>query len=306
MLFRSYDKTRQAYGYWPESVYAGFLPPNDDTHAGEGHFTFRVKVREGAPDGVMIPAEATIVFDKNAPITTSPAWFNWVNADETLAETGVLTWDSVEGASYEVSIWSGDADVSSDDAVATANSGLLAESRWRIPDGLTDGTTYFWRVTTTDAEGNVTQSPVWSFELGGRFRYELLPGWNLVSVPFEPDAYSARQMMVSRKPFTLDNDGYVKANALEAGRAYWIFQRSLENRYGDLLSLGTRTQQSMELHNGWNLVGATETDAILDDTCTVWRFTEGVWQLLEPDDDGHYRLEAGQGYFIYQPAEEEP
>ena len=266
-------------------------------------FPFRVKVREDAPDGVMIPAEATIVFDKNEPITTSPAWFNWVNAEEMLAETGVLTWDGVDGASYEVSVWSGDPDAESENAVAAATSGELAENRWRIPSNLAEGTTYFWRVATTDAEGNVTQSPVWGFELGGRVRYELMPGWNMVSVPFEPDAYMARQV-TRHSLFALQDGGYVKAGALEPGKAYWVFQPGNDTQSFDLLPSGTRMQQSMELHVGWNLVGATETDATVDGTCTVWRFSEGEWLLLEPEADKLYHLEAGQGYFIYQPVPE--
>ncbi len=63
---------------WPEDG-SGFLPPNDPaTHCGEGHLTYRVKVREDAADGARIDAAARIVFDYNAPIATDPAWWNTV------------------------------------------------------------------------------------------------------------------------------------------------------------------------------------------------------------------------------------
>lgn len=63
---------------WPADAYAGILPPNNAAHEGEGHVTYRVKVRDDAKDGARIDASATIVFDLNAPIETDPAWWNTV------------------------------------------------------------------------------------------------------------------------------------------------------------------------------------------------------------------------------------
>ncbi len=63
---------------WPEDVFAGFLPPNDETFRGEGHLTYRVKVRDDAPHGVRIDNSASIVFDYNEPIETDPSWWNMV------------------------------------------------------------------------------------------------------------------------------------------------------------------------------------------------------------------------------------
>lgn len=77
---RSYDSSRQAYDYWPEAVDAGFLPPNDDTHKGEGYISCRVKVRADAPLNSRIDASAKIIFDYNDPISTDPAWWNTVAA----------------------------------------------------------------------------------------------------------------------------------------------------------------------------------------------------------------------------------
>ncbi len=72
---RIVDKTTQYE--WPEDPYAGFLPPNNPTnHCGEGHLSYRIKVRDDAPTGARIDASATIVFDYNEPIETDPAWWN--------------------------------------------------------------------------------------------------------------------------------------------------------------------------------------------------------------------------------------
>ena len=78
---RIWDEDRADYNYWPADD-SGFLPPNDpETHCGEGHLTYRIKVREDVPPGARINASATIIFDYNDPIVTDPAWWNTVGGD---------------------------------------------------------------------------------------------------------------------------------------------------------------------------------------------------------------------------------
>ena len=74
---RSWDPSRADFNYWPLDG-EGLLPPNDAAHRGEGHLTYRIKVREDAPANVVITNSATIVFDYNDPIETDPAWWNTV------------------------------------------------------------------------------------------------------------------------------------------------------------------------------------------------------------------------------------
>ncbi len=76
---RSMDPARAEYNYWPPDG-EGLLPPNDDTHRGEGHITYRIKVRDDAPANVVITNSASIVFDRNDPIETDPAWWNTVGS----------------------------------------------------------------------------------------------------------------------------------------------------------------------------------------------------------------------------------
>lgn len=54
-----------------KDMFAGFLPPNDSTHVGEGHFTYRVNVGGNVPDGYVIRNRAHITFDYNDVITTN-------------------------------------------------------------------------------------------------------------------------------------------------------------------------------------------------------------------------------------------
>ena len=75
---RVYDPHGDSEGYPLDG--SGFLPSNDDTHRGEGHITYRIKVRDDAPANVVITNSASIVFDLNDPIETDPAWWNTVGS----------------------------------------------------------------------------------------------------------------------------------------------------------------------------------------------------------------------------------
>lgn len=54
----------------PTDVFAGFLPPNNDQHAGEGFVSYRVESKDGLATSTELTAEASIVFDTNDPINT--------------------------------------------------------------------------------------------------------------------------------------------------------------------------------------------------------------------------------------------
>ena len=211
-----------------------------------------------------------------------------------------MTWDAVDGATYEVSIWWGDADAGSEDAVAVATSGVLTETRWRLPSNLENGVTYFWRVTTTDVDGKVSESPVWSFDLGGRVTLQLAPGWNLLSVPFDLESYTGRQLL-QKGLFRLDGGNYVQATSVDSGNGYWLFHQSERGEPLDLLPANiVRGAHSLVIYDGWNLLGPTESDHVLNGPLTVWQFADGVWSLVDADANGAYHLNAGQGYMVFQ------
>ncbi len=68
---------------WPLDMTGGFLPPNDDTHCGEGYIRYSIRVRDDAPMNVVITNSATIIFDHfNDPIETDPAWWNTVGRQD--------------------------------------------------------------------------------------------------------------------------------------------------------------------------------------------------------------------------------
>ncbi|MBX3436644.1 MAG: PD40 domain-containing protein, partial [Planctomycetaceae bacterium] len=66
--FRSVDPI---HGGLPDGVFDGFLPVNDETGRGEGFAQFFVRTNSGLTTGTRIDAQASIVFDINAPVITN-------------------------------------------------------------------------------------------------------------------------------------------------------------------------------------------------------------------------------------------
>ncbi len=94
---------------WPADILAGFLPPNDETFRGEGHLTYRVKVRDDAPANVIITNSATIVFDYKEPIITDPAWWNTVAPKKGGARFCEVEMVSDEGSNAVIRVTGGNA-----------------------------------------------------------------------------------------------------------------------------------------------------------------------------------------------------
>ena len=62
-----------------DNVMQGFLPVNNDRLSGIGEVSFDIKLKQPFADGTEISNNASIVFDKNEPIST-PVWTNIVDA----------------------------------------------------------------------------------------------------------------------------------------------------------------------------------------------------------------------------------
>lgn len=71
-------------GLLPVDPLAGFLPPNTAPPIGEGALAFSIRPRASAATGARVEAEASIVFDENAPINT-PRVFNTLDRDPPFA-----------------------------------------------------------------------------------------------------------------------------------------------------------------------------------------------------------------------------
>jgi hypothetical protein len=100
-VLRSIDP---ATGQPPTSPLEGFLPVNDSTGRGQGSVRYTVRSAEDATTGTRIDAQASIVFDQNAPIET-PEVANTVEAGLPSSELAPV---NVEGDANEVVLsWTG-------------------------------------------------------------------------------------------------------------------------------------------------------------------------------------------------------
>lgn len=97
-VFWTFQSIDPATGQPPLGVHDGFLPVNDSIHSGEGFVTFSVLPKKGeCATGDIITAEATIVFDRNAPIPTN-IWHNTIDAvapTSSLSVTPAMGGDSI-------------------------------------------------------------------------------------------------------------------------------------------------------------------------------------------------------------------
>jgi len=153
-------------GELPEDPMAGFLPPNDDTHRGEGYVAFTVRPEADLPTGTIITSAAEIVFDNNEPILTNEAW-NTI--DGVAPESSVASLPpEVEGTSVQVS-WSGSDDpggagVAAYQVYVSENGGayeiwLSSQTAGSEDFSGDSGSTYRFYSIATDNAGNVEAPP---------------------------------------------------------------------------------------------------------------------------------------------------
>ena len=317
---RSYDP--DTTDHWPASVYDGFLPPNDDNHAGEGSLTYRIKVKDDAPHNVRIDAAAEIIFDKNAMIPTDPAWFNTVYAmaptddfepslpDGTaMLQLDSLGWEAVAGAAeYDVTLWK----VVDGRDVQVASATGLKMGYWDISgyaEGDAPGTTYRWQIVARNNLGSKT-SGVYSFHTlsaDEQMAYALRSGWNLVAVPFEIAAEVGGGELLSMSPVVYErlHGAYTRvAESMKAGTAAWLYSRETKS-IRIWTDKGPQGEPKLppELANGWNLTGICGTQELLLDceaegVLAIWTWNGRKFTAI-PIENGAALLEPGVGYWIY-------
>jgi hypothetical protein len=144
---------------------AGFLPPDNAQHAGEGYVTYTVRSRGGLPTGTGIRNQANIVFDVNAPILT-PVVTNTIDATPPVSALTPLPATSSQ-TNLVVSWLGGDtgSGVAAYEVFVSVNGG--AWTPWQAGTTNTSaiypaayGNTYAFYCVALDATGNVEAAPV--------------------------------------------------------------------------------------------------------------------------------------------------
>ncbi len=165
-LMRSRDANT---GDLPEDPFAGFLPPNDAEHRGEGLLTYTVRPILTLADGTKIRNQATIIFDPtygaNPPILT-PTVTNTVDATPPVSQVEALPAQStgtvtVRWAGQDATGGSG---LASYDLFASRNDGpfqitISATTATEIVFEGEPGSTYRFYTIARDAAGNTEAAP---------------------------------------------------------------------------------------------------------------------------------------------------
>ena len=151
-------------GGLPANPMAGFLPPDNAGHRGEGFVTFTVKPKSGLTNGTAIYNQASIVFDRNASISTNKV----TNTIDSIYPTSAV--DPLPAttttASFTVS-WSGTdpggAGIASYDIYSSTDSGKY--TTWKAATSATSATftgalghTYSFYSMATDNVGHRQQA----------------------------------------------------------------------------------------------------------------------------------------------------
>ncbi|MRR39067.1 hypothetical protein EG829_31355, partial [bacterium] len=173
-LMRSRDANT---GDLPEDPFAGFLPPNDAAHHGEGSLTYTIRPKSDLLDGTRIPNQATIIFDPtygaNPPILT-PVVTNTV--DSVPATSQVAPLPSEVPGNVEVA-WSGQD--------AAGGSGI---ARYDVFVSRDNGAYQLWQVAAAGTSATFTGQP------GSTYRFYSVAhdaAGNSEPAPLEPDAVTS-------------------------------------------------------------------------------------------------------------------
>jgi RHS repeat-associated protein len=181
--FASLDPSTQDV---PSNPLLGFLPPDDSTGRGEGFVSYTIQPADADATGDIVNAQATIVFDANAPISTSAI----SNTIDVGAPTGTITPLAADQTttSFLVS-WSGQ-----DDA---GGSGIATYNVYVSEDG---GTFAPLVVNTTTTSTTFTGSP------GHSYGFYTVATDNVGNVQPTPSAAQSTTTVVADTA-TLESDG---------------------------------------------------------------------------------------------------
>lgn len=101
-----------------ENALSGFLPPNDASGRGQGFVDYSISPKANLTTGAAITAQASIVFDDNAPLLT-PVYTNKI--DTGLPTSSITTLPATQDFPTFTVSWSG-----MDDAAGPAGSGIVS------------------------------------------------------------------------------------------------------------------------------------------------------------------------------------
>ncbi len=145
------------------------------------------------------------------------------------------------------------------------------------------------------ATGTIASTGATLWSAPEEFRFHLQTGWNMISLPVEPDPADAGTIFAALRGAQLwrwTGVVYELAPSLRAGQGYWIYAKGP----GEFVVRGPPPVECWaDLHPGWNLVGAL-TDRRLRANDSVpgpcWSWDGRQYQVAT-------QLVTGQAYWVY-------
>ena len=202
-------------------VFAGFLPPTDSTGAGYGFVSYTIEAKGSASSGAVIDAQASIVFDTEAPIVT-PALFNTLDAGAPQSSVNPLP--AVSDLPGIPVSWSG-----ADDA---NGSGIADYTIYVIDNG---GPATIWLANTQSTEA------VYNGEVGHTYAFLSVAQDHVGHIEPIPAAADAETFVRARIPPRLDlmiadenGDGSPDAGKNEGNSGVVTFTFEVVRSDGDL------------------------------------------------------------------------
>ena len=181
--FQSIDPTT---GVAPTGLLSGFLPPDDSAGDGEGFVTYSAQPMAGATTGTTISAQASVVFDTNAPLKT-PTFVNTIDAGApTSTVTAALPADRPSSFTVELS-------------PATTSSGGSGIGSFTIYSSDNNGP-FIWLTTTSDTSTTFTGQP------GHTYGFYSVATDNVGNVQPTPSAAQATTFVPFPSSITLASD----------------------------------------------------------------------------------------------------
>ena len=178
----------------PIDIFVGFLPPDKNAPEGQGFVTYSVGPRADSQSGTRIDAQASIVFDQNAPILT-PLFVNTIDAGPPTSSVSALA--TTSPLSFNVN-WSG-----SDDA---GGSGIGTYDVFVSLDG---GSFASWLTSTTQT------SAIYTGLNGHRYAFYSVAVDNVGHREAAPSSADASTTVITNSPPTLASVSLTPTTAFE-------------------------------------------------------------------------------------------
>lgn len=250
--------------------------------------------------------------------------------------TPELIWDPVidpdlDTVTYYIEV----DDISGDFSSPIAfNSTMIGITSWVVDNPLSDGS-YKWRVRANDSFNDSLWSTVWEFTVDTRTpttdHTVLKQGWNLVSVPLEPQDESVESVLDSIKGKydavqwfdNLDINDPWKHNKLEKpfggdlnhlnqSMGFWVHITSPGDTIFHFNGTRPMVNETITLFEGWNLIGYPSLDNKTRDVALnninfgsdidmiqAYNSTSENWEIISVSDI----FELGRGYWIHSKVE---